>query len=87
LRSDRVSKEVEGHSMRILRGISSKLLPCGCLTGVYETYDAEVVSILDAKGNDCVNSTHRDGKIIPVGPPVMPRTPPSGPANRRSAQD
>lgn len=73
--------------MRILRGISSKLLPCGCLAGVYETYDAEVVSILDAKGNDCVNPMHRDGKVIPSGPPVMPRSPQSGLPRRRSAQD
>jgi hypothetical protein len=53
-------------SMRILRGLSSKTLPCGCLAGVYETYDGVVVEIVDAKGTRCDDSSHRDGKIIPA---------------------
>lgn len=52
--------------MRILRGLSSKTLPCGCLAGVYETYDGLVVSIVDAKGTECAESSHRDGKLIPA---------------------
>jgi len=50
---------------RILRGVSSKLLPCGCLAGVYETYDGEIVTIVDARGSSCAVFTHTDGNIIP----------------------
>lgn len=52
--------------MRILRGLSSKGLPCGCLAGVYETYDGLVVTIIDAKGTECSVLSHRSGKIVPA---------------------
>ena len=51
--------------MRILRGLSSKSLPCGCLAGVYETYDGHVVAIVDAKGTGCANFSHSNGKPVP----------------------
>jgi hypothetical protein len=54
--------------MRILRGLSSRCLPCGCLAGVYETYDGLIVTIIDAKGTECNDSSHRDGKVVPVEP-------------------
>jgi hypothetical protein len=54
--------------MRILRGLSSKFLPCGCLTGIYETYDGHVVGILDAKSGNCTNTTHQNGKQLPGAP-------------------
>ena len=52
--------------MRILRGLSSRVLPCGCLTGVYETYDNEIVGILDARGPSCVDATHHPGQTLPL---------------------
>ena len=52
--------------MRILRGLSSKTLPCGCLTGVYETYDGHVVAIVDAKSTGCANPSHVNGKVVPT---------------------
>ena len=52
--------------MRILRGLSSKCLPCGCLAGIYETYDGDVVTIVDAKGTGCMDQSHMNGKIIPT---------------------
>jgi hypothetical protein len=52
--------------MRILRGLSSKCLPCGCLAGVYETYDGLIVTIIDAKGTECSLSSHRNGAIVPA---------------------
>lgn len=52
--------------MRIRRGLSSRLLPCGCLAGIYETYRDEIVMILDAKSADCADPTHLDGNIIPA---------------------
>ena len=51
--------------MRILRGLSSKWLPCECLVGVYETYDGLVVTIVDAKGTECADPSHRVGHIVP----------------------
>jgi hypothetical protein len=55
---------------RILKGISSRLLPCGCLAGVYETYDGEIVTIIDARGSSCAVSTHVDGNVVPNEPPI-----------------
>jgi hypothetical protein len=52
--------------MRILRGLSSKFLPCGCLVGIYETYDAETVAVLDAPAQSCVHPAHRAGSVVPV---------------------
>ncbi len=54
--------------MRILRGLSSKCLPCECLVGIYETYDGLVVSIVDAKGTGCADPSHRNGQILPAEP-------------------
>ena len=51
--------------MRIRRGLSSRLLPCGCLAGIYETYRDEVVMILDAKSTKCTDPTHLDGNVVP----------------------
>ena len=51
--------------MRILRGLSSKSLSCGCLAGVYETYDGHVVAVVDAKGTGCTNLSHINGKVVP----------------------
>jgi hypothetical protein len=52
--------------MRILRGLSSRFLSCGCLAGVYETYDGDVVGIIDAKGPRCTQVAHRNGNLLPV---------------------
>jgi len=63
--------------MRILRGLSSKFLPCGCVAGVYETYEGTVIGILDAKAGTCRLTTHRNGKMIPVDSSVSGQTTPS----------
>jgi len=34
---------------RILRGLSSKVLACGCLLGIYETYEGSVIGLVDLK--------------------------------------
>ncbi|HEV3216755.1 MAG TPA: hypothetical protein VGZ27_13575 [Vicinamibacterales bacterium] len=44
---------------RILRGLGSRALPCGCLVGVYETYATQTIAVIDAKGSFCDNKTHR----------------------------
>lgn len=52
--------------MRIMRGLSSRILPCGCLVGIYETYDNRIVGILDAKNPACADSTHQLETIVPI---------------------
>jgi hypothetical protein len=47
--------------MRILRLLSSRPLPCGCLAGIYETYDGPTVWILDVRGQGCAAPEHRPG--------------------------
>jgi hypothetical protein len=51
--------------MRIRRGVSSRFLPCGCVAGVYETYNGEIVAIIDARGAACAEPTHVDGNRVP----------------------
>lgn len=51
---------------RILRGLSSKLMPCGCLLGVYETYEGSIVGLIDAKSAQCTNVDHDGGNVLPV---------------------
>ena len=62
--------------MRVRRGIGSRLLPCGCLAGIYETYSNRIVVLLDARHTDCTDPTHVDGKRLPAslldGNPVKP---------------
>jgi hypothetical protein len=67
--------------MRLLRGLGSQLLPCGCLAGVYETYAGVTVSIIDARGDECVYDDHSPGLVVPTSPtkaaiPVRPAAPP-----------
>jgi hypothetical protein len=50
--------------MAILRGLSSRLLSCGCLVGVYETYDRKTVSIIDDRDPECRDETHRVNAVI-----------------------
>ena len=60
--------------MRIRRGLSSRLLPCGCLAGIYETYRDEIVTIVDARSASCADPSHSDGNVIPA---VFSDKPPS----------
>ena len=43
----------------ILRGLGSRTLACGCVVGLYETYDGRAVAILDVRGTACTNTGHR----------------------------
>ena len=51
--------------MRILRGLTSRLLPCGCVAGVYETYDGEIVTLLDDRQATCTDANHTIGNPVP----------------------
>lgn len=65
--------------MRLLRGLASKLLTCGCLVGVYETYGGTVVKMIDARGPVCACADHRERAILrdSMGVPAG-ATPPAG---------
>ena len=54
--------------MRFLRGVSGRVLACGCLVGVYETYGGEIVATIDARGERCPQSGHRLHAIVPAVP-------------------
>ena len=62
---------------RILRGVGSRGLPCGCLVGVYETYTNETVAIIDAKGSACTEQTHRVDSSIAVDESDVRAQPPT----------
>lgn len=63
---------------RILRGLSSRTLPCGCLLGIYETYGGGVIEVIDAKGAACFDAAH-----VPGSPVVGDRAGPDGPRDER----
>jgi hypothetical protein len=52
--------------MRLLRGLSGRVLPCGCLVGIYETYEGGVVATIDARGQGCQSRDHRLHARIPA---------------------
>ena len=54
--------------MRLLRGLAGRVLPCGCLLGVYETYDKQVVAYVDARGPSCEDRLHQMHALVPVVP-------------------
>lgn len=72
--------------MRILRGLSSKFLPCGCLVGIYETYDSETVAVLDARSESCAHPAHRNGNVIPIDEDTS-TLPQSNPSSARDARE
>jgi len=55
--------------MRVLRGLSGQLLPCGCLVGTYETYGGAIVTVVDDSACTCGNPLHKRGAVI-EGPEV-----------------
>ena len=63
--------------LRILRGLGSRALPCGCLIGLYETYANETVAIVDARGVDCGDPLHRVDATLDVHVMDVPAQPPN----------
>jgi len=59
--------------MRFLRGLAGRVLPCGCLVGVYETYSGGVVATIDACGPSCSQPNHRLHEAVQLNQPgAMP---------------
>jgi hypothetical protein len=58
--------------MRILRVVGSRLLPCGCFVGAYETYDGRTVEVVDQAGIACSVPSHVRGATLPPDPGRIP---------------
>lgn len=55
--------------------------------GIYETYDGDVVTILDVRGDRCANETHVSDRQIALSPEEVPGANYTGnPAARESEQ-
>jgi hypothetical protein len=81
----------------VLRGLSSRVLPCGCLIGLYETYSGAVVGLVDAVDAACQDPGHRLDATVPApdgaecaadqqadaGPPIGDRFAPEGATRSR----
>ena len=52
--------------MRLLRGLAGRMLACGCLAGVYETYDGDIVTTIDVRGTGCRQRGHALHAVIPA---------------------
>jgi hypothetical protein len=50
--------------VRIQRGLSSRVLACGCIAGIYETYDDRVIAIVDVRSAACGDPAHALGRAI-----------------------
>jgi hypothetical protein len=61
---------------RVQRGLSSRFLPCGCLAGIYETYNGKVIAIVDARSATCADPAHAIGRSIAVPDGHQPVAPP-----------
>lgn len=53
-------------SGRILRTLRGTRLWCGCLSGTYETYGGDVVTLIDERGRGCPVPAHRYGRRVEV---------------------
>jgi hypothetical protein len=72
--------------MRILRGLTGRVLPCGCLVGVYETYEGRVVATIDACGPACFEPEHRlHAPVSPTDRTDLPVDPTGPEGNGRRA--
>ncbi|HET9831108.1 MAG TPA: hypothetical protein VFP91_05350 [Vicinamibacterales bacterium] len=62
----------------ILKGLGSRVLSCGCMVGIYETYGGTTVAMIDAVDPACLEPTHRLGAVVNLSVVEPP-----APANRR----
>ena len=53
--------------MRLLRGVGGRTLPCGCLAGIYETYEGDVVTTIDVPSPVCADPQHRRRAVLTAG--------------------
>ena len=46
--------------------VGGRVLPCGCLVGIYDTWKGETVTIVDSRGEQCGHIDHRDNAVIKI---------------------
>jgi hypothetical protein len=64
--SDRAAKAptIAGWTPGVRTLVEGRVLPCGCLTGTYETWTGGLVTIIDARGDRCPNRAHATNVIV-----------------------
>jgi hypothetical protein len=58
------ARTIGGWSPGVRTLVGSRVLPCGCLTGVYETWSNQQVTIIDTRGRACAIATHETNGIL-----------------------
>lgn len=58
--------------MRVLRFLTSTTLPCGCLVGVYELYNGDVIGVVDEHPRSCDNPAHEGGHELSLNQLHLP---------------
>jgi hypothetical protein len=58
------ARTIGGWSPGVRTLVGSRVLPCGCLTGVYETWSNDQVTIIDAHGQACTIAMHETNGIL-----------------------
>ena len=58
--------------MRFLRGLGGRVLPCGCLVGIYETYNSGAVATIDVKSTDCDRADHGLHQVVDLPETRLP---------------
>jgi hypothetical protein len=58
------ARTIGGWSPGLRTLVGSRVLPCGCMTGVYETWSNEQIAIIDAHGDTCTIATHETDRIL-----------------------
>lgn len=50
--------------------VALESLPCGCVSGVYQSSPSVVeLELVEAKGPHCVYMTHQQGRVVRLGLP------------------
>ena len=58
------ARTIAGWSPGVRALLGSRVLPCGCLTGIYETWANRQVTIIDARGDACTIARHETNGIL-----------------------
>ena len=58
------ARTIAGWSPGVRALVGSRVLPCGCLAGIYETWSNSQVVIVDAHGKTCTDATHETNGIL-----------------------
>jgi hypothetical protein len=63
-RPDAAAPTILGWTPGLRALLEGRVLPCGCLVGLYLTWRGDAVTIVDAHAPRCPHTQHRDDAII-----------------------